>query len=355
MNPLLNQTHSGKRRSFRDLHGRREPPPLWQMLPQSIPYGVMIDVTNLCNFRCPFCPTGSRAALALARPPGTMNFELYRKVIGDLGELTDRCRRKVHHLQLYKDGEPLLNSQLPDMVRLARQTEVADSIEVTTNGSLLSRATARALLDAGPDVMRVSVEHVSDGVYRALSNQKAGYGDIRENVRNLFSEKGASGSPMHLHVKILDTGLSDAEKATFIADFAPISDSWNIECVDGRSRTDLRDFTRGIGFQIGPDGVTPRQKRLVCPEPFAKLAINFNGSVSICCVDWSHGTVVGDASRESIGDIWNGERLRAFRIGHLSGQRRSIPACATCDFIESFPAFADLDEHRAELLAVFGG
>jgi len=284
-----------------------------------------------------------------------MKFDLFEKVVGDLRELTGGRRRKVHRLQLFKDGEPLLHPRLPDMVRLAKRAEIAESIEVTTNGSLLKPAVARALLDAGLDALRVSVEHVSDGVYRQLSNQKVGYEDIRENVSALFAAKEALANPLHLHVKIIDAGLSDADKAKFVEDFAPISDSWNIECMVGWSRTDIQDFTLGIASAVAPDGMTARKKRLVCPEPFAKLAINFNGLASVCWVDWSHGTVVGDASHESVGDIWNGERLAAFRILHLSGQRGTIPACATCDFVHCFPSFADLDEHRGELLEIFRG
>jgi hypothetical protein len=346
--------HAGTRRTIRDLNGRSTPPPLWKLLPQPVPYGIVIDPTNLCNYRCPFCPTGNAAVLAsVSRPKGIMKFDLFRKIVTDLGELTRRCGRKVHGLQFYKDGEPLLNMRLPEMVRFARRAEIADSLELTTNASLLGRETALSLVDSGLDVVRISVEHVSEEVYRTLSNRKVGYRDIRENVETLFSLKEASASSLHVHVKIIDTGLSDAEKTKFVDDFAPISDSWNIECMVGWSRSEFHDFTLGIAASTATDGVTPRKQRLVCPEPFAKLAINFNGHASVCCVDWSHGTVVGDASRETIDGIWNGEKLAAFRIAHLSGQRASIPACATCDYIECFPDFANLDEHRTELLDVF--
>jgi pyruvate-formate lyase-activating enzyme len=352
----MERKYADKRRSFRDLHDRSTPPPLWRMLPQSVPYGVIVEPTNLCNFRCPFCPTGNPTVLtSVGRPKGMMRFELYEKIVADLCDLTRRYRRRVHHLQLFKDGEPLLHPQLPQMVRLVKDVELADSVEVSTNGALLKPAIARALLDAGLDVLRVSVEHVSDHMYQAISHQKVRYRDIRDNVRTLFAEKRASGSSTHIHVKILDTGLSYTDKARFIEDFAPISDSWNVDSISGWSLTQVHDFTLGISSRTAVDGITPRKHRLVCPEPFAKLAINFNGSTSICCADWSHGTVVGDVSRETISDIWNGDRLRDLRTRHLSGQRGTIPACAACDFIEGFPEFAELDSHRAELLDIIRG
>lgn len=350
----MEEAKDRNQRSFRDLHGRRAPQALWKILPQGVPYGVNIDPTNLCNFRCPFCPTGNPSALAsVGRPKGIMKLDLFQKIIGDLRDLTHHAGRKITRLQLWKDGEPLLHKQYAEMVRLAKQSEVADSVEMTTNGSLLNRTTIDGLLDAGLDVLRISVEHVQDSVYQAISNGRVSYADIRRNVSDLYSQKEACGSPLHVHAKTIDAGLSEAEKARFIQDFAGISDSWNIDVISGWSRMQIQDFTLGVQTTIGVDGMTPKMERLVCPEPFAKLAVNFDGSVSVCCADWSHGTVVGDVTRESIGEIWEGEQLASFRVRHLSGQRATIPPCSSCDYLRCFPPFADLDEHREELLKMF--
>jgi radical SAM protein with 4Fe4S-binding SPASM domain len=350
----MREMENSRHRSFRDLHGRKTPRALWEILPQSVPYSINIDPTNLCNFRCPFCPTGNPAVLArVARPKGVMKLELFQKIIGDLRDLTRRGGRKIARLQLWKDGEPLLHQQFPEMIRLAKRAEVADSVEMTTNGSLLNGITIRGLIEAGPDVLRVSVEHVQDSVYQTISNGKVSYEDIRQKVSDLYSETKASDSSLHVHTKIIDAGLSEGEKARFVQDFAPISDSWNIDSISGWSRMQIQDFTLGIQTAISVDGMTPKRERLVCPEPFAKLAINFDGSTSVCCADWSHATIVGDVTRESVREIWNGERLASFRIRHLSGQRATLSACSSCDYLCCFPSFADLDEHREELLDLF--
>ena len=42
----------------------------------------MIDPSNLCNFRCTFCPTGEKSLLGkYERPKGVMPFELFSKII----------------------------------------------------------------------------------------------------------------------------------------------------------------------------------------------------------------------------------------------------------------------------------
>lgn len=346
--------NSNNRRSFRDLTGREAPPPLWTLLPQTVPYGFIIDPTNLCNFKCPFCPTGNEPALrAVARPRGVMKFELFERIIAGLSALTLRHSRKVRHLQLWKDGEPLLHPRILEMIQIAKSAQVADSVELTTNLSWLKRTSIRDLANSGLDVLRISVEHVDEAAYRGMTNGKHGYEDIRANVETLFREKQSSAHPMHLHVKIVDTGLTSSQKRKFIEDFAPMSDSWNIESLAGWSLTQIQDFRLGEQPPTALDGFTPRSPRVVCPEPFAKLAVNYNGMVSVCCVDWSHGTLVGDANVETIEEIWNGEKLNGFRLRHLRAQRSTIPACANCDFLEGFPVFSNLDDHRAELLQVF--
>jgi radical SAM protein with 4Fe4S-binding SPASM domain len=283
-----------------------------------------------------------------------MDFRLYQKIIDDLRELTGRYGQKINRLHLYKDGEPLLHKQLPEMVRLAKQAEVAQSVETTTNGALLNESKSLQLIDAGLDVLRVSVEHVQNSYYAKVTNGKFTYEDIREKVRTAFSQKMASASKMHLHVKIIDVGLSEEDKARFAADFAPITDSWNVERMHRWSGIDIEvPATAGNSVVAGPDGMIRKRNRIVCPEPFAKLMINFDGSVSVCCVDWSHGTVVGNVTRETVSAIWTGKRLEEFRIRHLTGKRGTIPACASCDYIQGFPSFADLDEHREELLNRF--
>ena len=90
------------------------------------------------------------------------------------------------------------------------------------------------------------------------------------------------------------------------------------------------------------------QPKLVCPYPFYALAINANCDVSICCNDWAHRTVVGNIMQERLIDIWNGERLRNFRLMHLKGMRCNNPACVDCSCLELLPD--NIDMYRTEII-----
>jgi len=282
-----------------------------------------------------------------------MDINLYSKIVNDISELCKSSRSKINRIHLYKDGEPLLNKNLGSMIAYAKEMNVSDSIEITTNAAALTKDRANEIIESGLDTIRISVEHVHDKEYKNITKTFGDYGKIIKNVRYLHDEKVRRRSRLHVFVKIIDVGLSDADKNKFIDNFSEISDSINIDKPMGWSQS----FEKAIGLNmvdmVGMDGFTEKKDRIVCPAPFSRLAVNFDGTVSICCVDWSHGTVVGDLKESSLSDIWNGVKLREFRLKHLRGKRSEIPACAGCDYIKGFSEITNLDNDTHRLIGIY--
>jgi len=324
---------------------------LAQELPLPAPYLVHVDPTNQCNFRCRFCPTGQPDLLKkVGRPSGRMDLGLFEKILGDLLKFPERI--KVLHL--YKDGEPLLHPDFGRMARLARTRNVADRINLTTNAALLTMQRADEILDAQVDLVRVSVEHVTDDGYRQQTGTFGHYDRIVENVARLFAERERRGARTRIWVKIIRLGLTEAELEKFGRDFAGICDECLVMTPMGWSRTDLYDFTLGSNPTTGDNGETPlRPDRIVCPYPFYSLAVNYDGSVSVCCADWSHATVIGDVRTTALTDIWNGPALQELRRLHLQGNRSCNGACAHCHTMQGLPDDSDLDAERQRLLPLF--
>jgi pyruvate-formate lyase-activating enzyme len=328
--------------------------PLHEILPLPLPESMHIDPANACNFRCAFCPTGDQQLLtSVGRPAGIMDFDLFTRIIDDLTLMVRRSGRKLWTLHLYKDGEPLLNRRFLEMAAYAKRARVADIVATTTNASLLTEDVSRKLVTSGCDQIRISVIHVGSDRYRELTRTYSDYERILSNVAFLYDEKKRRRPSLRVLVKINDTGLTEEERAKFRNDFGPISDELRIDSLMGWSLSDTKDFTLGVPVSSGMDGVSPLRERQVCPEPFSRLAVNFDGQVSVCCVDWSFGTIVGDLRRESLADVWNGERLRRFRLAHLEGRRGEIPACANCQYMTGEAPQRDLDAQTEALIPLY--
>jgi hypothetical protein len=324
---------------------------LARRLPLDAPMTVNIDVCNACNFRCSFCPTGDVELLKMVgRKNAVMKLDLFKKIIDDLRQFNG----KIVVVSLHKDGEPLLNRQLAEMVAYAKMAGIASSIEITTNAALLYPETASRLIDAGLDTIRISIEHVTAEGYKGITKRYANYEQIVENISYIFHEKRRRRSALQVLTKIVDTGLSESEKSKFFSDFGPISDVCRIEGIMGWSHSELKDFTLGIDPQVGMDGITTIKKhRIVCPDPFRMMAINVNGKVSVCCNDWTMRLITGDANTQSIRSIWNGPELNRIRRLHLQNRRSEVAPCANCQVMLGSTDLFDLDDERERLLQLF--
>jgi hypothetical protein len=64
--------------------------------------------------------------------------------------------------------------------------------------------------------------------------------------------------------------------------------------------------------------------------------------------------VIGDVSKQSVSEIWNGDSLRELQVAMLAGQRKCIDLCSTC----SAPMVCveeDLDNHVDAVINAIGG
>ncbi|MBS1197323.1 MAG: Radical domain protein [Proteobacteria bacterium] len=336
--PEQNVTTPGQRIEAKDLRCK-DRLPLQEVIPLSTPLVVYIDPTNKCNFRCEFCPTSDKILLRkVGRPSATMGFELFKKIVNDLKEFPN----KLKLASIYKDGEPLMNPHFPEMVRYLKDAEVAERIWTKTNGSTLCPELNQKLIDAGLDMICISVEAVSAEGYLKVAKARIDYERFRENVADLYARR----RHCEIYVKIADSGLSREEIEKFYTDFQPMSTKIAVEKLMGWSFSDIKDFTLGTNPDTY-DGLPLIQKK-VCAYPFYVMAANADGSVSLCGNDWAHGTVVGNVNEQSLQDIWRGEALYQFRKTMLEDRRKEIPACANCYYLQIVPD--NIDPFRSELL-----
>jgi len=317
---------------------------LQDVVPLDTPMLMYLEPTNLCNLECSFCPTADRPLLrSVGRPAGIMKWDLFAKIVDDLKQFP----RPLKMINIYKDGEPLLNQNLPEMVRYLKEAGVTEKVWMKTNGLLLTPALNDRLADCGLDMIGISVIAPHDTGYEKTAHKKINYNSLVANVWDLHRRK----TRPQIYVKMADVGFNQDEIDKFYRNFEPISDYIAVENLHGWSRTDLKDFTLGKATDTF-DGL-PNKNKIVCPWTLYQMTINWNGTVQPCNEDWSWANIMGDASKESLVDIWNGKTLRDFQRMHLEGRRAESKACATCWQIMS--QVDDVDVYRSQILERLNG
>jgi radical SAM protein with 4Fe4S-binding SPASM domain len=314
--------------------------PLKDLLPLPMPVGLCIEPVNVCNFRCKFCPTALPEYKQTVRDVGFMDMGLYHKILTDI-----KSMGVLKRLNLYGDGEPLLNKKLPEMIRLALGNGVTESLSVTTNGSLLTEPLAEELVNSGLHYLRVSIYALNDEDQYYLTGNHIKIHEILNNIKKLrqVRDQMRSETPF-IYVKMLDTYDQRVEEFkklyTGIADQVNIETpmNWNgyggidlISQADPAHKTD-ETLIQGFYEQRGKNGA-----KRICTTPFHSLNIKVNGDVTICIVDWNKGTVVGNLKESSLKEVWFGERLRSFRLMHVEGRREENCSCKNCKYLYSNP------------------
>jgi radical SAM protein with 4Fe4S-binding SPASM domain len=325
---------------------------LKDVLPLNTPVSILIDPSNVCNFKCTFCPTGNIDMRRKSkRPIGRMSYELFKKIINDISKFES----KINIIKLYKDGEPLLNKNIYKMINYAKKKNITNDLHITTNASLLNRENTANLINAGIDSIKISVEHVSNKGYKDITQiSHTTYDDIYNNVAYLYKYKMANNPNVRLHVKIEDTGLTKKEIQKFMSDFTPISDTISIDHLMGWASTGEQDLTLGVNSDKKTDGsYKSNNEKNVCPTIFYSLSISFNGDISPCCIDWNHSLVLGNVNDNSLLEIWNGESVKSFRLDQLMGKRKSYDLCKSCDYLASRPSSTNLDSYKHDLIDIY--
>src|ERR1700738_2236008 len=297
---------------------------------QAPPVCVYLETTNRCNLLCTTCPRTYEEL----EPPADMSWELFTSIVEQL----PRLQRAV----LHGVGETMLVKKLPDMVRYLKQRGVY--VLFNTNGTLRNERNGRALIAAGLDELRVSLDAANAQSFRAIRGRDYFNRIIRKvrSFRNLQEREG-KGLP---RVSVWLTGLKEtvAELPAFVKLAAEIGvqevylqrlvfferdaigharpDQALYEKMTREEATYLDEATRlahSYGISFGASGAAT--------EPGLSLKRDEAAGSPFSQRGYEHYTL-GDATQQALQEIWNGPGYRAFRQALLSDKPPA--SCAGC-------------------------
>ncbi|MEM7071310.1 MAG: radical SAM protein [Pseudomonadota bacterium] len=337
---MKNEAQQYSLRASTKTYGRED---LANILPLANPLSIHIDPASICNFRCSFCPTGDPHLIKkTGRAQTMMPMDLYQKIINDI----DRFKSPIKSLRLYKDGEPLLNPHLADMVGVAnklKKTGQIERIEFTTNGSKLSSDISDRLIANGLDRIIFSIEGVSEQKYWEFAKVKIDLKKLIDQIAYFYQQ---AGDQCHVHIKTISQNLGPDESQKFFDLFGPHCHQIDIEpVINGWSEFEA------FNDKIKPVDLTdyaPVVHKTICPYLFYSLVVNSDGSVSTCCVDWNRKLIIGHTKNQTLQEIWDGVKMRMIRQTHIDKGCDSMKQCRNC-IQKDFRCEDNIDSIRDQL------
>lgn len=243
-----------------------------------------------------------------------MNLSTFQKIIDQIGE------NKLIIMNLHKDGESLLNKELPDMVEYALNKNSAETIHLNTNGTLINGKVGRGIIERGIHDITVSIDASYEETYQRFKKIK-GLSKLEERIKRAIDYRNQINSPTQIRVKIMEfEDISIEEIDHFREKWTGVSDEVQVTGVHSWSGS-IEDIK--ITDEIN-------NIRYPCSILWTALAVNCGGKVSICNFDWNYSGVVGDIHSQTIKEIWNGPRQKEIRKMHLNKVWNNPEVCEEC-------------------------
>lgn len=310
---------------------------LIDIIPLKKPFTLLIEPSNYCNFKCVSCFQSLKSKNYLTENRGFMSMELYQNIIEQF-QHWEGDKLKVLKLSLY--GEPLTNPQFGEMLKIAKEAEIAERIETTTNASLLTEELCEQLVKYEIDYIRVSIYGGNQKRYEEVTGcPQVSIDKIWNNLKMIqdFKKEQHKEKPF-VSAKMLDTYSEENEE--FLERFQSVADEVYIDKPHNWVASDEKSFIGSLYGDEQEDALKKDlqqtyQKRIACPMAFTTLAIRSNGEVSPCCVDWIGGTNLGNMKNISIREIWDGDVMYEFRKMQLENRRNENPSCRNCDLADN--------------------
>ena len=280
-------------------------------LNSSYPFGVDIGTTNLCNAECIMCPHSRLKKM------GVMDFKLYKKIIDNCAKL------KIKYITLSFFGEPLLDKGLIEKIKYAKSKDMF--VAFYSNASLLNETWAENLIKSGLDSITISFDGNSKETYERI-RKKLNFETTKKNILGLIQAKIKlkKDSPK-INLVLVELEENKKEIKNFYKEWKGKVDSINI--------INMRNWANDIQKEGTKESFhfNRKIKRKPCALICRKMVVDWNGDVVLCCDDWNHSTIIGNLKKESIEQIWKGEKLKRIREAHVKGEFGKVALCSGCN------------------------
>jgi len=317
------------------------------------PVCLYLEVTNRCNLLCETCPR----TFEELEPPADMSWDLFVKIVDQVPN--------IERVVLHGVGEPMLVKDLPRMVAYLKARGA--HVLFNTNGTLLNPRNGKALADAGLDELRVSLDAADQAGFLAVRGKDYFHRIVR-NVRAFIAAQKA-GNWAKPRVSLWLTGMRETidqlpafvalahdigvsevhlQRLVFLPDGQGLArqEQALFESVLEDESRPIAEATRlaaELGVLLDASGATEPGSSLkkqaddkpwaLCRRPWSLMYFTAHGRAIPCCIApfsmrGYDDFTLGNASQESLREIWNGPRYQDFRAALLSDS--PPPACANC-------------------------
>ena len=279
---------------------------------------IYIEITNVCNLSCNFCPKTSRKY-------EFMQEDAFEKIIKNI-------KRYTEHVYFHLMGEPLLNKNLKRFLEISGENGL--KVNITTNGTLINEV--KDVLINSTSLRQINISLHS---FEANDHERD-FNDYLNNIINFIKEVSDNTDIIcSLRLWNLD-GKYKGSNNMNIDIFNILQEKFNLgidlhEVFKEKNSFKLRNrvyISMGEKFKWPSLKEEELGERAFCYGLRDQIGILVDGTVVPCCLDSEGSIPLGNIFTQDLDSIINCDRATAIYNG-FSGRKAVEDLCKKCGFI----------------------
>ena len=271
---------------------------------------VYLEISNICNLRCRFCP-GTKRAPKILRP------EEFSRLMSKLRPWTD-------FLYFHLMGEPLCHPELAQFLEIAGG--LGFKVILTTNGTLLSKH--QDMLINAPALHKVNISlHAFEANDLAVPFEKY--------LEDCFRFSVAAQGKKIVALRLWNQGGADQKNDEILEklkQFFP--EPWTTEKRGIRIGEKIY-LEHGDKFDWPDLSVESENDRVFCYGLRDQIGVLCDGTVVPCCLDHDGDLALGNLFAQSMEEILEFPRAKAIYEG-FRNKKAAEELCRKCGYARRF-------------------
>jgi sulfatase maturation enzyme AslB (radical SAM superfamily) len=270
----------------------------------AFPKKFAVELCAECNLACSMCHHPH-----MKRSKGVMPFALWRKCADDIAATAPDTECWFSFC-----GEPLLEPDLLIRCLDYGRSIGLRSLNVNTNGMMLSPDLDEALLNSGMHLIVFGIDGYSKETFERF-RVKADREVVYANAERLLAKRDAHGLDVAIQVQCIVMPENAGEVDAYTAHWL--------------SRNAVVKIRRQLSWGGQFETQSAPEKRIPCPWAITMMHVFWDGRVPRCPGDTEGEEACGNAWDNSLSELWG--RLGPYRDMHLARDFKSLPErCLAC-------------------------
>ncbi len=266
---------------------------LYSLEPPFPKSNFLIELSNACNHACIFC-AHQKMQRKIGRIDKNKCFDILQQAY-DLG---------TREVGFYATGEPFLVPDLADYIKKAKEIGYTYTY-LTSNGALATPEKIRAVIDAGLDSIKFSINAPQRKLYCFIHGHDD-FDIVLEHLKYLNEFRKESGRDFKIYVTGILTRFTENLQDKYHEVFDDLADQIVFKFV----------YNQG-GYMPEIDWLLrcfcDNEERRRCNLPFDAISVTHEGYLSIENADYENMLIVGDLNKMSLKDAWYGDVMKEMR------------------------------------------